>query len=123
MGKLGSVPGLGDASASPLTVATAPSSVPWRWRLAGLLRRAPEFRGRDWFARLLPGRAQPPDGVHEGVFGPGLYFRVRYRDDDSLVELFFLQFEQPSLAPILGEALQRGGTFFDVGANIGIYAA
>jgi FkbM family methyltransferase len=48
-------------------------------------------------------------------------YEVDFREDGSLAELFFMQYEKPSLVPILEAVLRPGGTFFDVGANIGIY--
>src|SRR5206468_3604081 len=93
-----------------------------RWRLAGLLHRFPEFRGRDRLGMILLGNTPPPDGIHRGTFGPGLRYEARYRDDGSFVDLFFLQYEPPALTPILESVLHEGGVFFDVGANIGVYA-
>ena len=58
-----------------------------------------------------------------GTFGPDLRYEVRYRDDGSYVDLFFLQYQEPAFAPVLRAALRSGGTFFDVGANVGIYTA
>jgi len=86
-----------------------------------LLRTLPEFRGRDRMVSFVLGASLPPDGLHDCVFGPGLRFRVRYRDDGSLGALFFLQYESPALAPVLDAVLKPGHTFFDVGANIGVY--
>jgi len=51
-----------------------------------------------------------------------LRYRACYRDDGSFLDFFFLQYEEPSLAPVLRATLQKGDTFFEVGANIGIYA-
>lgn len=99
-----------------------PAAVRWNWRLAGLLHRLPEFRGRDRLSSLLLGRSQPPEGTHEIVVGPDLRFEACYRNDGSFVDLFFAQYQEPSLVPVLEAALAPGGTFFDVGANIGIYA-
>jgi FkbM family methyltransferase len=45
------------------------------------------------------------------------------RDDGSWVDLFFLQYEPPSLAPVLEAFLRSGSTFVDVGANVGVYTA
>ena len=98
-----------------------PSLDSLRWMLAGQLRRVPEFRGRDRISLMLIGGIPAPDGVHKGVFGPGLRYEARYRDDGSLSDLFLLQYEAPSLAPILEAVLRPGMVFFDVGANIGIY--
>jgi FkbM family methyltransferase len=61
--------------------------------------------------------------VHTGRFGPDLRFRTRYEEDGSLIELFFLQYQDPALAPILEACLGPGDVFFDVGANIGVYSA
>jgi FkbM family methyltransferase len=99
-----------------------PTRIPLRWRLAGLLHRLPEFRGRDRAVGMLIDLSLPPDGVHEGRFGPDLRYEVRYRDDGSFVDLFFLQYQEPALAPVLRAVLQPGGTLYDVGANIGVYA-
>jgi FkbM family methyltransferase len=97
--------------------------VSWRWRLAGRLRGLPEFRGRDRLGTLILRGVPPPDGVTRCVIGDGLVFDARLREDGSWVDLFFLQFEAPSLAPILETFLSAGSTFVDVGANIGVYAA
>ena len=64
-----------------------------------------------------------PPGIQVGRFGPGLDYRVRYEDDDSMLSLFFLQYREPCLAPILEASLAPGACIFDVGANIGIYSA
>lgn len=71
---------------------------------------------------LVGGRPAPP-GFHSGRFGPDLRFRVRYQDDGSFLELFFLQYQRPVLAPVLEACLGPGACFFDVGANIGVYSA
>lgn len=97
------------------------TSVPWRWRLVGLLRSLPEFRGRDRLGRLIRGESTPPAGVHSGSFGPGLRYQVRYQDDGSFCELFFMQYEDAALVPVLRTFLAEGGRFFDIGANIGVY--
>ena len=104
-------------------IGTTMLRIPLRWRLAGALHRLPEFRGRDRLTSALIGTSLPPDGIHGGSFGPALRYEVRYRDDGSYVDLFFLQYQEPALAPVLRATLRPGGTFFDVGANIGIYAA
>jgi len=57
------------------------------------------------------------------VIGHGLVFEARLRDDGSWVDLFFLQYEPPSLAPVLEAFLGNGSTFVDVGANVGVYTA
>jgi FkbM family methyltransferase len=95
--------------------------ISWRWRLAGRLRALPEFRGRDRLTAALLGHGLPPDGTHRCVIGPGLVFDARFRDDGSWVDVFFLQYEEPALVPILKAFLRPGGTFVDVGANIGVY--
>ena len=79
--------------------------VSMRWRLAGLLHRLPEFRGRDRAVVSLLGRSLPPDGVHTGRFGPELRYEVRYREDGSFVDLFFLQYQEPALTPVLRAVL------------------
>ena len=94
-----------------------------RWRLAGALRWLPEFRGRDRLSKLLTDGQALPAGVQTGSFGPNLNFSVRYADDGSMLELFFLQYQRPSLASVFEACLAPGACFFDVGANIGIYSA
>ena len=64
-----------------------------------------------------------PPGMQAGCFGPNLNYRVRYEDDDSMLYLFFLQYQEPCLSPILEASLAPGDCFFDVGANIGIYSS
>lgn len=97
-------------------------AIPWRWYLAGLLRKVPEFRGRDRLSGLILRGCSAPRGIFSGSFGPDLRFRVRYDEDGSLQDLFFHQYEEPSLAAILEAVLKPGGVFFDVGANIGVYS-
>lgn len=97
--------------------------VSWRWRLAGWLRTLPEFRGRDRLGSLILSGAIPPDGEIRCVIGQGLAFDARMRDDGSWVDVFFLQYESPSLSPIIEAFLTRGSTFVDVGANVGVYTA
>jgi FkbM family methyltransferase len=65
----------------------------------------------------------PPAGAIRCVIGRGLAFDARMSDDGSWVDIFFLQYESPSLAPVLEAFLGSGSTFVDVGANIGIYTA
>jgi len=72
---------------------------------------------------MLTARQELPAGIQTGSYGPDLKFRVRYEEDGSLMELFFLQYQQPCLAPILEASLSPGSCFFDVGANIGIYSS
>lgn len=55
-------------------------------------------------------------------FGPDLTASVDLRQDGSFTDLFFAQFRQPSLVPVLEAVLSPGDTFYDVGANIGIYS-
>jgi len=38
-----------------------------------------------------------------------------------LCELFFMQYEDAALVPVLRAVLTEGGRFFDVGANVGVY--
>ncbi len=64
-----------------------------------------------------------PSGAVRCVIGPDLIFDARMGDDGSWVDLFFLQYEPPALTPVLEAFLVRGGSFVDVGANIGIYTA
>jgi FkbM family methyltransferase len=40
----------------------------------------------------------------------------------SVRGVFFLRYQPPALAPVLEAALSPGGTFFDVGAHIGVYS-
>ena len=101
--------------------ASARQTIPWRWHLAGLLRKIPEFRGRDRLSGLILQGCRAPRGLFDGSFGPNLRYRARYDEDGSLQDLFFLQYEEPSLVAILEAVLEPDGVFFDVGANIGVY--
>lgn len=92
-----------------------------RWRLAGWLRTLPEFRGRDRLGSLILDGAVPPAGETRCVIGHGLVFDARMSEDGSWIDVFFLQYEPPSLAPVLQAFLARGSTFVDVGANVGVY--
>ncbi len=94
-----------------------------RWKLAGWVHRLPDVRGRDRISHMLIGGQPRPSGIHRGTFGPDLHFEVSYEEDGSMVELFFLQYELPSLAPVVEACLSEGGCFFDVGGNIGIYSS
>jgi FkbM family methyltransferase len=67
--------------------------------------------------------APPPPGTIRCVIGNGLAFDARMDQDGSFVDLFFLQYEPPALAPVLEAFLTSGSTFVDVGANIGVYTA
>ncbi len=109
---------------APATVTHPASSkaVPFRWRLAGWLRRIPEFRGRDRLGGIILRGATPPAGVVRCLVGPNLLYDARMQEDGSWVDLFFLQYESPALTPILETFLRPGSTFVDVGANIGVYA-
>lgn len=99
------------------------SAMPFRWQLAAALHRLPEFRGRDRLTVWLTHDVPLPTADLEFVVGPGLRFRGRPDEDGSFAELYLLRHEAPSLAPILDAALPPGGVFFDVGANVGLYAA
>lgn len=94
-----------------------------RWRLAGWLRALPEFRGRDRLGTMILRGAIPPEGTTRVTIGPGLLFDARMHEDGSWVDVFFLQYEAPSLAPVLETFLEDGATFVDVGANVGVYTA
>jgi FkbM family methyltransferase len=60
--------------------------------------------------------------IGKGILTPALVFDARMNEDGSWVDLFFLQYETPSLTPLLETFVTPGSTFVDVGANIGIYA-
>ena len=62
-----------------------------RWRLAGEIWRLPDLCGRDRLMKLLTDDQPVPPGIQAGRFGPGLDYRVRYEDEDSVLSLFFLQ--------------------------------
>jgi FkbM family methyltransferase len=57
-----------------------------------------------------------------GIYGPGVEFDVDLSSDASCVDLFLSQYEPPCLAPIVEAALAKGGVFYDVGANVGLYS-
>ncbi|MEA2434751.1 MAG: hypothetical protein QOG54_2208 [Actinomycetota bacterium] len=97
--------------------------IPVRWKLAGLVRRfMPDVRGRDRILSLLTRDIPPPSGLTTGQFGPGLRYEFDLTTDTELPNLFFLQYEKPSLAPILEATLRPGDRMYDIGANIGIYS-
>lgn len=103
------------------------SSPPFtRWHLAGLARRRlRHLRGGDRLASFVSGRRIPPALARAPVevsFGPGLRAKVRLDQDGSFVNIFFAQYQDPTLVPILDATLSPGSVFYDVGANIGIYS-
>jgi FkbM family methyltransferase len=96
---------------------------PLRWQLAGLVRRyVPDRRGRDRLCSFIVGNSPIPQGTYRGMYGTGIRFSVDFSRDSSLTDLFWVQYEDPSLAPVLGAFLKPGACFYDVGANIGIYS-
>jgi FkbM family methyltransferase len=97
--------------------------VSWRWRLAGWLLTIPEFRGRDRLRTIILRNEPLPTGAVRCQVGRGLTFDARMSDDGSWVDVFFLQYESPSLAPVIDAFLESGSTFVDVGANVGVYTA
>lgn len=97
--------------------------VSWRWRFAGWLRTLPDFRGRDRLQSMILSGAAPPAGVVRCVIGREIAFDARMREDGAWLDVFFLQYESPSLAPVLEAFLASGSTFVDVGANVGVYTA
>ncbi|HUQ63769.1 MAG TPA: FkbM family methyltransferase [Acidimicrobiales bacterium] len=44
-----------------------------------------------------------------------------FSEDSASRELFFVQYQEPALVPILTATLGPGACFYDVGANIGVY--
>lgn len=95
------------------------AGVPWRWRLAGTLSaRLPQWPGRARVVRVVRGHARP-EVTKDVRFGPDLTFTADLREDAST---WFFQYAPPSLSPVIDTVLRPGGTFVDVGANIGTYA-
>lgn len=94
-------------------------SRPWRWRAAGAVRRGlPDVRGRARLSRLVFGAR---DARTQAAFGPGLVFDLDLTDGDQFA-LWFLQYQQPALGPLLDRVLRPGDGFVDIGANVGLYA-
>lgn len=97
-----------------------------RWHIAGLVRRwVPDVRGSDRLMSFVAGNRVPPAlarGPVEVRFGPGIHARVEMTHDGSFAALFFIQYRDPTLVPILGAVLSPGSVFYDVGANIGVYS-
>jgi FkbM family methyltransferase len=73
-------------------------------------------------ATILRG-VPPPAAAIRCRIGRGLAFDARMSEDGSWVDVFFLQYESPALAPVLEAFLASGSTFVDVGANFGVYTA
>lgn len=97
-----------------------------RWHLAGLVRRwLPDVRGGDRLTSMVAGRSLPAaltGAPVEVVFGPGLRAAVRLDRDGSFANLFYAQYRDPTLVPILEATLTPGSVLYDVGANVGIYS-
>jgi FkbM family methyltransferase len=72
---------------------------------------------------MILGDEPPPTGAVRCVIGRELAFDARMSDDGSWIDVFFLQYQPPSLAPVLDAFLRSGSTFVDVGANVGVYTA
>lgn len=89
-----------------------------RLRAAAMIRRLPDFRGRQRVSRALLGR---PDLRTTIQFGEGLSLELDLTDADDRLA-FFLQSQPPVLSPIFDESLRPGDLVIDVGANIGIYS-
>jgi FkbM family methyltransferase len=95
------------------------AGMPARWRAAGLLwAHLPQWPGRARVVRRVTGDAVPALAP-EVRFGPDLVFTA---DLAVSANLWFFQYAEPSLAPVLDAVLAPGMTFVDVGANVGAYA-
>ncbi|WP_157904376.1 FkbM family methyltransferase [Parafrankia soli] len=94
---------------------------PLRWRAASVLdARLPDIRGRDRVIGRVHGRRRY-SGPLCGTLHNGLEFWFPEATDGSVRSIFSLRYRPPALAPVLDVALERGGCFYDVGANIGVY--
>ena len=98
---------------------TRRAGMPVRWRAAGLLSaHLPQWPGRARVVHAVRGPAVP--GLAPEVrFGPDLVFIA---DLAVSANLWFFQYAEPSLAPVLDAVLAPGRTFVDVGANVGAYS-
>jgi FkbM family methyltransferase len=93
--------------------------MPLRWRAAGLLWSSlPQWPGRARIVHAVRG-GSVPELAPEVRFGPDLVFTA---DLSVSANLWFFQYAEPSLAPVLDAVLAPGRTFVDVGANVGAYA-
>ncbi|WP_018640448.1 FkbM family methyltransferase [Parafrankia elaeagni] len=94
---------------------------PLRWQAAGALQaRLPDVRGRDRLIRRVQGSGTHT-GSLTGTLHNGLTFSFPDAADGSVRSMLSLCYRPPALAPVLDVALNAGGCFYDVGANIGIY--
>lgn len=93
-----------------------------RERLAGRLAASlPDVRGRDRLVGMVRGSVPAPRPVR-GRLTNGVRFSFPATSDGSVRALIPLQYAPPALAPILEAFLGPSDCFYDVGANIGIYA-
>jgi FkbM family methyltransferase len=87
-----------------------------------LARYVPEVRGRDRVIQLARGQREPTGHIH-GELTNGLLFDFDDARDNAMTALLMLQYVRPALAPVLEAGLATGGSFWDIGANVGLYAA
>lgn len=97
-----------------------------RWQIAGqFMRVIPDVRGSDRLLAKLRGPGVPTRlgrGPTQIALRTGSKVEVEIEADGSFESLYFAQYRDPALVPILEATLRPGDRFFDVGANIGIYS-
>lgn len=96
--------------------------LPLTIRAGALLRALPDFPGRDTLLLLCARRARRFNTLARGCYAGGLVFEGNPAIDGNAIDLFFLRYTRPALAPVLDAVLRTGSVFADVGANQGMYA-
>jgi len=90
--------------------------------MCAVLKAAPEFPGRNTLFQKLRGYVLSFDVRVTGELGPGLRFEGNPARDSNSLEPILHRFVDPELTPVLRAALGSGGSFVDVGANVGTYS-
>lgn len=97
--------------------------MPLRWKIAGqVYAHVPDLRGRDRLSAWLRGSAPYHGPISGRLVAGNLRFDLPDCSDGSVRALVDLSYRPPALYPVLAAALEPGGCFYDVGANVGIYA-
>jgi FkbM family methyltransferase len=65
---------------------------------------------------------RPVAGRISGSLTNGLVFDFDNASDAAISAFVHLQYVEPALAPVLEACLAKGGCFYDVGANVGLYS-